>query len=138
MVDLLAQEKLQVDGRVGLIQLNDPTTLGADPEVNLNGASGVIGRADRLVQVQPLYADFIKRMLGGTWIVKTLSDAVALQKGQGRGARFVTLDGEIVEADGTVVVGPKAVSSGIVSRRSELRALTRELERLENEIGDCR
>lgn len=138
MIDLLAEGKLQVDGRVGLIQLTDPTTLGADPEVNLNGAPGIIGRADRLVQVQSPYVDFIKRMLGGTWIVKTLADAVTLQKGQGQRARFVTLDGEIVESDGTVVVGPKAVSSGIVSRRSELRALTRELENLDNEIAEVR
>ena len=138
MIDLLAEEKLQVDGRVGLIQLDDPTTLGADPEVNLNGAPGIIGRADRLVQVQTPYVDFIKRMLGGTWIVKTLAIAVTLQKGQGQGARFVTLDGEIVEADGTVVVGPKAVSAGIVSRRSELRALTRSLEDLDNEIKEIR
>jgi len=135
MVDLLAAEKLQVDGRVGLIQLKDPTTLGADPDVNLNGAPGIIGRADRLVQVKTPYVEFVKRMLGGTWIVKTLRDALALQHGQGKGARFVTLDGEIVEADGTVVVGPKAVSAGIVSRRSELRALKSALENLDQEIS---
>ena len=138
MVDLLAAEKLQVDGRVGLIQLNDPTTLGADPDVNVNGAPGIIGRADRLVQVKTPYVEFVKRMLGGTWIVKTLSDALSLQKGQGKGARFVTLDGEIVEADGTVVVGPKAVSAGIVSRRSELRALKVSLEKLDEEITEVR
>ena len=138
MVDLLAAEKLQVDGRVGLIQLNDPTTLGADPQVNVNGAPGIIGRADRLVQVESPYVEFVKRMLGGTWIVKTLGDALTLQKGQGKGARFVTLDGEIVEADGTVVVGPKAVSAGIVSRRSELRALKSSLEKLDEEIDEVR
>ncbi len=138
MVDLLAAEKLQVDGRVGLIQLDDPTTLGADPQVNVNGAPGIIGRADRLVQVQSPYVEFVKRMLGGTWIVKTLGDALALQKGQGKGARFVTLDGEIVEADGTVVVGPKAASAGIVSRRSELRALKSSLEKLDTEIAEVR
>jgi len=138
MVDLLAAEKLQVDGRVGLIQLSDPTTLGADPSVNLNGAPGIIGRADRLVQVESTYVDFVKRMLGGTWIVKTLSDALSLHQGQAKGARFVTLDGEIVEADGTVVVGPKAVSAGLVSRRSELRALKGSLEKLDKEIAEVR
>ena len=55
MIDLLAQEKLKVHGRVGLIQLNDPTSLGADPDVNLSGSEGVIGRADRLVQVDRPY-----------------------------------------------------------------------------------
>ena len=138
MVDLLAAEKLKVNGRVGLIQLDDPTSLGADPDVNLSGASGVIGRADRLVQTEPKYTEFIEKMLGATWIVKTLQHALQLQSGSGRGARFVTLDGEIVEADGTIVVGPKVGSVGIVSRRSELRALTRELTTLEEEVSKVR
>ncbi len=138
MIDLLAEEKLKVHGRVGLIQLDDPTSLGADPAVNLSGSEGVIGRADRLVQVDKPYVAFIEKMLGGTWIVKRLQQALKLQTGAGKNSRFVTLDGEIVEADGTVVVGPKTGSVGIVSRRSELRALKRALVKLENEIEKVR
>jgi len=138
MIDLLAQEKLKVHGRVGLIQLDDPTSLGADPAVNLSGSDGVIGRADRLVQVDKPYVAFIEKMLGGTWIVKRLQQALKLQAGAGKNSRFVTLDGEIVEADGTVVVGPKTGSVGIVSRRSELRALKRALVKLEEEIKEVR
>lgn len=134
MIDLLAREQLKVSGRVGLIELTQPSTLGADPSVNLAGRNGVIGRADRLVQVQPPHEDFIRQMLGGTWIVKTLRDALALQDNEGKGARFVTLDGEIVESDGSIVVGPKAASMGIVSRRSELRSLHREIAKLDEEI----
>lgn len=138
MIDLLADEKLKVHGRVGLIQLDDPTSLGADPAVNLSGSDGVIGRADRLVQVDKKYVAFIEKMLGGTWVVKRLQQALKLQAGAGKNSRFVTLDGEIVEADGTVVVGPKTGSVGIVSRRSELRALKRALVKLEEEIKEVR
>lgn len=140
LINRVADESIKLNGRVGLIQLDSPPTLGADPNVNLNGAPGVIGRADRLVQVQPPYVPFIRQLLGGTWVVKTLGEALHLHANHPHGsdARFVTLDGEIVEADGAVVVGPKSVASGLVSRRSELRALKRELVRLDEEIGQVR
>ena len=133
----IADEKLKLNGRVGLIQLDSPPTFGTDPNVNLNGAPGVIGRADRLVQVEPPYVPFIRQLLGGTWVVKTLADALELhgKYANAEKVRFVTLDGEIVEADGALVVGPKSITSGLVSRRSELRALKRELIRLEEQIG---
>ena len=135
LLDMLASEALKVKGRVGLIQLDNPPTLGADPDVNINGEPGVIGRADRLVQVSADYATFVRKLLGGTWIVRTLKDAIQLsEKALGR-VRLVTLDGEIVEADGTVIVGPKAVVTGLVSRRSELRMLSREIETLEQQIA---
>ncbi len=140
LISQIADERIKLNGRVGLIQLDEPPTLGADPNVNLNGASGVIGRADRLVQVQPLYVGFIRQLLGGTWVVKTLGDALHLHANhQDAGkARFVTLDGEVVEADGAVVVGPKSATSGLVSRRSELRALNREILSLDEQMTQCR
>ena len=131
--DQLAQRQLRVKGRVGFIQLDAPTTLGADPNADLNGESGVIGRADRLVQVNAQFAPFIRKLLGGTWIVKTLADAIKLRENGQKRVRFVTLDGEIVESDGTVVVGPKAVVTGLVSRRSELRQLHREISELQEQ-----
>ena len=139
LITQIANDKIKLGGRVGLIQLDEPPTLGADPGVNLNGVAGVIGRADRLVQVQPKYAEFIRKMLGGTWLVKTLNIAIDLRSSHDSAdrVRFITLDGEIVEADGSVVVGPKSTTAGLVSRRSELRALKREIERLDGERETC-
>ena len=140
LVNQIADQRIKLNGRVGLIQLDSPPTLGADPNVSLSGATGVIGRADQLVQVKKPYADFIRQLLGGTWIVKTLGDALHLHSNHSGGdqVRFVTLDGEIVESDGAVVVGPKSITAGLVSRRSELRALKKELERLDEEVRTCR
>jgi chromosome segregation protein len=136
IADQISQEEIKLNGRIGLIQLNDPPTLGADPSVSLNGMDGVIGRADRLIQVQPEFQDFVRKLLGGTWIVKTLRAALKLhqQLEPGQLVRLVTIDGEIVEADGTVIAGPKSLSIGLISRRSELRALKREIERLDGQI----
>ena len=140
LINQIADNKIKLNGRVGLIQLDSPPTLGADPDVNLNGAPGVIGRADRLIQVKPEYVKFIRTLLGGTWVVKTLGEALHLHANHPHAdqVRFVTLDGEIVESDGAVVVGPKSSTSGLVSRRSELRALKRELIQLDEAITQCR
>ena len=136
LLDLLASEQLKVKGRVGFIQFNSPPTLGADADVNINGEQGVIGRADRLVQVSTDYAPFVRKLLGGTWIVRTLNDAILLHQRSIGKVRLVTLDGEIVEADGTVIVGPKAVVTGLVSRRSELRMLSHEISELQKLTRD--
>jgi chromosome segregation protein len=140
LINEIADERLKLAGRVGLIQLNQPPTLGANPDVNLNGAPGVIGRTDRLVQVKPEFTSFIRQLLGGTWVVKTLGEALHLHAShtQRGDVRLVTLDGEVVEADGSVVVGPKSMTAGLVSRRSELRALKREIQKLTEEISQCR
>ncbi len=137
LISMLADEQLRVKGRVGLIQLSDPPTLGADPDTDLSGSSGVIGRADKLVQAKPDFTAFVNRLLGGTWVVKTLSDALRLSEAnEHRKVRFVSLDGEVVEADGTVVVGPKSSGTGLVSRRSELRELHREIAGLSEKIEE--
>ena len=137
LVDELSSERLKLEGRVGLVQLSAPPTLGADLAVDLEGESGVIGRANELVQVEDRYKEFALTLLGGTWVVKTLDDAVRLHNGPGAAVRFVTIDGEIVESDGTILAGPKSVTGGIVSRRSELRAINKSVLSLNEEIETC-
>ena len=47
--------------------------------------------------------------------------------GLGRGLRFVTQAGELLAADGTLYVGPRHSTTGLISRRSELRVLDRQI-----------
>ena len=137
LVDELSSERLKLDGRVGLVQLSAPPSLGADLKVDLAGEKGVVGRANELIQVEDRYQKFAQTLLGGTWVCKTLADAVRLHNDAGKSVRFVTLDGEIVESDGTILAGPKSVTGGIVSRRSELRAIKKNLNGLKTEIESC-
>ena len=137
LINELAAERLKLSGRVGVIQFDEPPTMGADPAADLDGQPGVIGRVDRLVQVEPSWVDFVRQLLGGTWVVKTLDDALRLHEQSTRPVRLVTLDGEIVEPDSTVIAGPRSANTGLVSRRSELRALTREVQNLDEEIKTC-
>jgi chromosome segregation protein len=138
LVEALESEFLKVQGRVGIIQLSKPTTLGADPNMDLSGETGVLGRADKLVHADSRYIEFVRKILGGTWLVKTLADAVRLRQQKSNTVRYVSMDGEVIESDGTIVVGPKSSAVGLVSRRSELRSLSRELDTLQKQIAETK
>lgn len=130
-------------GRVGLIRLDTlPTTsprsspMGLMPRGDLQGRPGVIGRADRLVRYQPLYRPLVQHLLGETWFVDQLSDALALSRTAGRGLRFVTSKRELLEPDHTLIIGPPQMGTGFVSRRSELRAMQLEVVDAQRKIGE--
>jgi chromosome segregation protein len=95
-----------------------------------------LGRADRFVQTETQYEPLVRSLLGQTWIVESLSHALALADQGGPQTRFVTRAGEVVAANGTLLVGPRQFTIGLVSRRSELRALRRELSELQTRKQD--
>ena len=105
-----------------------------DPFIDLTGQPGVLGRADRFVETSPQFAPLVERLLSRTWFVETLPQALALAPGPGRGLNYVTLAGDLLEADGTLTVGPRSVATGLISRRSQLRALQAQLAELESAI----
>ncbi|MBC8870769.1 MAG: chromosome segregation protein SMC [Planctomycetes bacterium] len=126
----------QPSGRVGLIRLDVLPAVPAAPRFSalpvaghgeLQGRPGVIGRADRMVRAGERFRAMVAHLLGDTWFVGNLADALAFNASIGKGLRFVTSKGELVENDGTLIVGPPTATIGLVSRRSELRALQQEI-----------
>lgn len=133
----------QPNGRVGFVRLDalsvtPPMLLGPlllPGRGDLQGRPGIIGRADRLVRTREPFRPLLAHLLGGTWFVETLADSLALSKTVGRGLRFVTAKGEVLEADGTLLIGPAQASLGLISRRSELRVLQREILDVQGRIA---
>ena len=94
-----------------------------------------MGRADRFIESAAEYQVLARRLLGRTWLVDRLVDGAALAQSVGRGLEFVTSDGELVAADGTVIVGPRQAATGMLSRRSELRACHEQAAELEQQLA---
>jgi chromosome segregation protein len=134
LLEYLQGQSPRFGGRVGFIWLDAQPPAAARQEVDLEGRPGVLGRADRFVETQPRFAPLARRLLGRTWIVQQLSHALELSRSAGRGLSFVTLAGELLEADGTLVVGPRQAAAGLISRRSQLRALKTQLAELDDKV----
>lgn len=138
--DLLAylqSEAAQFSGRVGFLWLDDADTAAPAETLDLEKRAGVLGRADRFVQTSPEYRPLARRLLSHIWIVEKLSVAVTLAQTAGPGTGFVTLKGEALTPDGTLVVGPRQGASGQISRRSELRSLNQQVEELDGQIEEA-
>ncbi len=95
--------------------------------VDLSGEPGVIGRADQFVDVQPQHETLVRRLLGRTWLVDTLSTALRLAEGTGQGLRFATIAGEVVGDDGSLTIGPLDSHWQLLGDGDQLRELQNEL-----------
>ena len=121
LMSYLHQESSRLAGRVGFVWLEGRKERSTAADVNFEGRPGVLGRADRFVQTQPKFAPLVERLLGRTWVVETLAQAMELAENCPEGLNFVTLAGELLQADGTLMVGPRHGATGLITRRSELR-----------------
>lgn len=143
LFEWLDAKPLGVSGRVGFLRLefspkfsNPLGQQSADSDdVDLSSEPGVMGRADRFVETTNQFVPLVQRLLGRTWFVDRLSTALRLAQTAGRGLDYVTSDGELLRADGTLVIGPRQASAGLLSRRSELRACHEQLAELEKQLG---
>jgi chromosome segregation protein len=95
---------------------------------------GVIGLAAPLVTCEhPDLVELPARLLGETLLVHDLDGAREVAA-YTSGYRFVTLQGEVLEADGTLTVGLHHAEAGLLSRKSELRELRDQAEALDRRI----
>lgn len=131
----LSRGEAKLPGRVGLVQLNTHSVATLTAENDLAQQPGVIGRADSLVEADATNVDLVGRLLCRTWLVETLADAFRLQRLHAtRRLKFVTRAGDVLDSDGTLYSGAGGTGLGLVSRRSELRAIKLELVAINNQI----
>jgi chromosome segregation protein len=130
LVEWIQSRAGRLSGRVGFLWIDEEPASTA-PAFDPTGRPGVIGRADEFVEADPRFAWLVRRLLGRTWIVEKLAHALALAETAGPGWSFVTLAGERLDGDGTLVVGPRQAGAGLISRRSELRALRGQMAELD-------
>jgi chromosome segregation protein len=98
---------------------------------------GVVARADKLVECSEERRPLIVTLLGRTFVVRTLNDALVLRSRVPDIARFATLDGELLDEHGAIAFGPRQSATSLVSRRSQLRAARLDLAVLDQQIIDA-
>ena len=93
-------------------------------------APGFVGIAYDLVDFAPQYQQIMASLLGKTVIVETLTDAIRVSKNGNDRYRIVTLDGQQINAGGSMTGGSTAKGTGILSRSNELGKLKEKRKKL--------
>ena len=123
------------------------TNIRANPirESDLSGRGGYVGLASELVQCEERYRAVMDSLLGRTVVAEDIDAAAAIAKAYGYRYRAVTLDGQVVNAGGSLTGGSVNKNASILSRRGEIDALTAEakkyaaqVEELETQLTELR
>lgn len=123
------------------------TNIRANPirESDLSGRGGYVGLASELVQCEDRYRAVMDSLLGRTVVAEDIDAAAAIAKAYGYRYRAVTLDGQVVNAGGSLTGGSVNKNASILSRRGEIDALTAEakkyaaqVEELETQLTELR
>lgn len=123
------------------------TNIKANPirENGLEDRGGYVGLASELVQCEDRYRGVVDSLLGRTIVAEDIDAATAIAKAYSYRYRTVTLDGQVVNAGGSLTGGSVNKNASILSRRGEIDALTAEAkkyskqaEELETQLNELR
>lgn len=91
---------------------------------------GFVGMGDSLISFDPEYANIFSNLLGRVVIARDLDSAMAMARKFGHRFRVVTLDGQVLNAGGSMTGGSVSRSAGILSRANELERLNQQKDGL--------
>ena len=96
-------------------------------EERLRQEAGFRGFGPECLTFDPRYQGVISYLLGRVVIVDDMDHAVRMSK-KGGGLRFVTLDGEVINAGGAITGGKyKNKTANILDRKAEIQSLEKEI-----------
>lgn len=92
-------------------------------EKGLDECDGYLNIASELVSCDGQYREIIKSQLGRTAVVEDIDCAIAIAKKFSYRFRIVTLDGQVLNAGGSMTGGSRTQNAGILSRSNEIEKL---------------
>lgn len=130
-INLLKSNKA---GRLTFLPIESVKASPVNVSRAISGAPGFRGLAADLVEYDGKYESVFRYLLGRVAVVDNMDRAVALSKAAGNGLRFVTLDGEIINASGAITGGKyKNATANLLARRSEIEKLKQDIDSMKEE-----
>ncbi len=107
-------------------------------EKGLEDEEGFIGLASDLVTCDKQYEEIARSLLGRIAVVEDLDRAVAIARKYKYRFRIVTLDGQVINAGGSMTGGSSVRSAGLLSRRAEIEQLKTKAEKQKAAAAEAR
>ena len=101
-------------------------------EKDLDDCYGFVNIASNLVSADKKYSDIIENLLGKTVVCEDMDSAIAIAKKYKNRFKIVTLDGQVINAGGSMTGGSKAQGVGMLSRSNEIEKLLASVKDLED------
>ncbi len=95
---------------------------------------GVLGLANQLVKADRQYEGLLKYLLGRVVVVDTIDNAIALSRKYQYSLRIVTLEGELLNAGGSMTGGAFKNTSNLLGRKREIEELEKSCKQVLMEI----
>ena len=102
-------------------------------EKNLDTCRGYVGIASELIDCDDRYREVVRHQVGYTVVVSDIDAAIAMSQKYSKRFRIVTLDGQLINAGGSMTGGSVNKDAGILSRANELEKLTKQEKDLQNQ-----
>ena len=95
---------------------------------------GFVGMGDTLIRFDREYAGIFSNLLGRVVIARDMDRAMEMARKFGHRFRIVTLDGQVLNAGGSMTGGSVSRSAGILSRANELERLNGQKDTLDADL----
>ncbi len=104
-------------------------------ESGLDRQPGFIGIAAQLIRYDAQYQNIFANLLGRVIIAEDMDSAIGIARTYRHRYRIVTLDGQVLNAGGSMTGGSVSRSAGILSRSNELERLNQQISSLREKLS---
>lgn len=107
-------------------------------ERDVEKCRGFIGIASEMVRCDTQYREIISDLLGRTVIVDDMDSAISIADRYHHRFRIVTLDGQVINAGGSMTGGSVSKNAGILSRANEIERLKKQQSEISQKLEKLR
>ncbi len=98
---------------------------------DIKNQSGFLGVASELISFDSKLSNIFENLLGATAIVDNLNTAVKIAKQTRYSFKIVTLDGDVINPQGSITGGSRNKSiTSVIGRENEIEELSKDIEKL--------
>ena len=105
-------------------------------EKGLEKCEGFVDMADKLLEFDPKYAGIIGSLLARTAVVDNIDNGIDMAKKYSYRFKIVTLDGQVLNAGGSMTGGSRGSGVGFLSRATEIESLKEKVAVLEKQLDE--